>query len=219
MPMGKYHAAGGVSLFVGAWRCGAGVGLAVAVLLGCGSLAAEGWQLRRESAEIKIYTRQSQGSALNAVRIETRLPGPIDRVADLLIDPAKRSLWDDMCATVEVLSRSQLSNTAYFHYAMPWPVADRDVVLATDIRRDEDGLTINSVALSSDYPPQPGRVRVSEAWYLWRLTPVSATATDVVAEMYMDPAGPIPAWLLNRLALSQPAKTIERLRVVLQTDR
>jgi hypothetical protein len=177
------------------------------------------WLLRRESADIKIFTRNMASSDLNAVRIETVLPAELGRVVALLTEVARRPEWDEMCKTVTVLSTADDQQVAYYHYDMPWPVADRDIVLQTEVHRTADAVVILSNAVANDYAPKPERVRVSEAWYRWHLSALSPAQTAVVAEMFMDPAGPIPAWLLNRLALTQPSQTIERLRHVLDTEK
>lgn len=178
----------------------------------------DGWTLRRESAEFKILTRDITGSNLKAVRIETTLPAQLDKVATLLIAPLRRLDWDEMCKNVKILSTSTQSTRAYYHYDMPWPVRDRDIVLETEAYRDGGTLVISSKAVLDKYTPEPERIRVTEAWYRWQLSPVADDKTTVVAEMFMDPAGPIPAWLLNRLALTQPAKTLERLNRVLELE-
>lgn len=177
-----------------------------------------GWTLRRESAELKILTRDIIGSDLKAVRIETTLAAQLDEVATLLIQPLRRRDWDEMCKSVKILSTSEHTTRAYYHYDMPWPVHDRDIILQTDVHREGESLVINSNAISDAYAPDPERVRVSEAWYHWQLSPAANGNTAVIAEMFMDPAGPIPAWLLNRLALTQPVKTIERLNQVLKLE-
>lgn len=177
------------------------------------------WSLRRESAGLRILTRNLTDSDLKAVRIETSLAVELSKVVALLTEASRRPEWDEMCKTVTVLSTSENKQRAYFHYDMPWPVADRDMVLQTEVYRVADAVVILSEAVSNDYALKPGRVRVSEAWYRWRLTALSPTKTAVVAEMFMDPAGPIPAWLLNRLALTQPANTVERLNYVLEFEK
>ncbi len=50
----------------------------------------------------------------------------------------------------------------------------------------------------------------------WTLQASGPDHTQVTAIMYMDPAGPIPSWLINTLSLTQPGKNIDKLKALLE---
>lgn len=189
------------------------------------------WQLKREQLNLKIYTASIENSKLKAVRIETSFKSSVEPLIRLLFDPELRQSWDEMCKQVKVLGRTERENISYLRFDMPWPVKDRDVVMKSQLNITGKVATITSEAGDKSVPRYSQYKRVTEAWYRWQLIDGSEqirsgtladsiaqteAKTALIAEMYMDPAGPIPAWLLNHLALTQPGITIEKLRELVE---
>jgi hypothetical protein len=50
----------------------------------------------------------------------------------------------------------------------------------------------------------------------WVITPLAAGGISLAAEMHADPAGPIPAWLLNWLSVEAPITTLQKIKGILE---
>lgn len=192
-------------------------------LVGPNSHADEPWRLRKSDDDMKIYSRPVADSAIKAIKIETRFSAPPEQVAALLLDTKHRQQWDELCTQSQWLddgltANGELASTLYLYYDMPWPVSDRDVVM--HVRRQSEGnvIRILSQAILSPAFADSGARRIEKAHYEWTLSSIDDNDTAVSAEIFMDPAGPIPAWLLNYLSLTQPGKNIEAIGRMLENS-
>ncbi|MGL6315704.1 hypothetical protein [Vibrio sp. WXL103] len=63
---------------------------------------------------------------------------------------------------------------------------------------------------------EKGKVRIEQINSTWTFTPVSKSQTDVTYQVFTEPGGRLPAWLVNTVAVSQPYKTFLGLREMAQ---
>ncbi|AKH67763.1 hypothetical protein IMCC21906_00068 [Spongiibacter sp. IMCC21906] len=73
--------------------------------------------------------------------------------------------------------------------------------------------------MNSTLKPPRKAVTIQHAWFEWRLQEDNLHRTQVEAIMFMDPAGPTPAGLLNYLSVSQPGENIQKNRNTLSASR
>ncbi len=184
-------------------------------------LAESDWQLVRDKQGIQIYSQPVAGSDLNAVRGVTRVQSSLEKIVTLIRDPALRSRWDEFCGEsylYKILTPSE--ELVYLHSKLPWPVSDRDMLNKVSWSQDPDSLvvTMRSLAMSNMLPEKKGRVRVVVASNDWQLTPLLDGQVEITTIAHLDPAGPLPAWLLNRLSVDAPYKFLANLRELAADD-
>ncbi len=170
------------------------------------------WKLRKSADGIAVYSRSREGWAIDEIKAEAVVAAPLPVLAALLMDPARRSEWDELCRTGRRIDAPDGSEHHYLQYDMPWPVADRDLVLRVQSVRRGEELIISSRAVPQLLPRQPDMVRIEQAEASYRLSPLNSSETRLVTTALVDPNGPIPAWLLNQLSVGQPFAMIEALR-------
>lgn len=196
-------------------RCGARV-LQCMLLSWLAPLAAaeEAWRLEREADGIRVWTRPVEGSPHRAVRARALMAAPMEAIVTVLQDTDACREWAQFCAEAHVHETlGEEEALIYTRNDLPWPVADRDVVSHVRWTRDEASgvVRMDAVATQGEMARQRGRVRLTDASSHWTLRPLTQ-GIEVTTEAHVDPGGPVPAWLTNRLLVDAPFRTLQRLR-------
>ncbi len=175
-----------------------------------------GWQLRKQGDGIRVFTRKVDGSAIDEVRAVADIAAPIADVEALLLDAGRRPQWDGMCRSARrVRNADYPGGVLVILYDMPWPVDDREMVMSLE-RQEKDGVVVLlNQAVAGVVPPNKKAVRIIHANASWTLKPLGESVTRLETTALVDPNGPIPAWLLNTLSVSQPFSMVTRLRELL----
>jgi hypothetical protein len=102
----------------------------------------------------------------------------------------------------------------YNHTATPWPLKHRDFVLHGRWRVEvPSGKLFLEIQSDQDpaCPPFPDKVRgeVRAAYVLTRLGPAK---TRVELEVFADPKGWVPHWIVNWFQSNWPRRTLEGIR-------
>lgn len=198
--------------------------MCVAVAICAGARAADdgAWQLRLNRDGIKVYTRAVTGSRYYAFKATMTIRSSLSAPAALLRDESQCPKWQTMCARATKLSSvSPQEMIVYEVNDMPWPVADRDVVMHVQWHQDEKTLavTMQANAVSGIKPHQRGLIRLTEVSSRWTFTPMGNGMINVTTEAHANPGGGIPSWLVNRSLADSPFETLTNLRKILATGR
>lgn len=184
------------------------------------SAAGEGaWQPQKERDGVQISSRAVEGWSIHEIRGVVRIKARLSAVAAVLLDIDTCLQMNDLATEARVAQRD--SDTHYDFYVamkMPWPVSNRDLVNERRISQDPASLavTFDDEAAPQVVAVRKGYVRMEKSRQLWVLTPVGG---EVQVEMraLTDPNGPIPAMIVNAMAVDGPVKSLLKLRE-LSTD-
>ena len=180
------------------------------------------WRLEREDDGISVYTRRVEDSPHRAVKATMRLTTPIAPLVALVKDTDACAEWAAFCKRAFVAeAASETEAWIYTHNDMPWPVTDRDAVSHVRWYHDagSGAVWMDSVAAPEHLPREKGRVRLEAAVTSWRFTPVGEGVVEITTQAHVDPAGPVPAWITNRLLVDAPIETLRAMRDLLATGR
>lgn len=192
--------------------------LATAWVAQAAAATEDGWRLEKDNDGIQIYTRAVEGWSIREIRGVTRIPARLSSVVAVIDDvPATREL-NDLVSRAEMQNRE--SDTRYRVYTvitMPWPLSKRDILNQREITQDKNtfAVTISDVAAQDVNPPRSGLVRM-DSRQQWVLTPGSDGQVAVELRILTDPNGPIPASIINAMAVGAPFKTLSKLRELTQ---
>lgn len=188
--------------------------LALSAMLLCLPLSAQAdWELEKDEAGIKVYTRKVEGQALKSFRAETTIAATPQALVNTLTDLSRASEWMDRCAQSRVIER--YDDNSYLGYTLvdvPWPLQARDLVTRVHIRRQADRIVIEMKNAPNDYPKQQDVVRMPQYEGQWILIPQSDGRTQVINQGATSPGGSIPDWLANTEVVESPYKTMANLR-------
>ena len=179
------------------------------------------WQLVVEKDAISVFSKPVAGSPIDAVRAQMVVASDLRRVAGLLYATERRPEWDELCAESYVHERIEDTHyLAYIHTQLPWPLDDRDAVARVTWSHDSavQRVVMRSEALAGVIPLHKDRKRIVSATELWELQQLEGGRTRVTVSIEIDPAAPVPAWLINRLSVESPYAMLDNLRNIATGD-
>jgi hypothetical protein len=206
-------------------RC-AGVAACVSSLSHSGTLASASapWQLVKEDAitETRVWLRERVGET-SEFRATTRLRVHLASLVGVLLDDKRTQDWVYRARESVVLqSDGPTRGVTMVVTAMPWPLLDRESIVAWHLEQDPQSLavTLEGDSTPDKLPPNPRRVRMPRFESRWQLTPQRGGYIEVVFEGHGNPGGTLTLPMLrdfvNQAMWQGPWHTINALRDMVQ---
>jgi len=173
------------------------------------------WTLERDVNDIQLYTRVVAGSPINAVKVKTRINATQESVMKAMWGGEGCDTWRTKCKSSKILKTiSTNENYTYFVLNLPWPLADRDIVMHSISQIDitSGKLTVRLKSESSYYPDQ-GYVRAESSGKV-TLSTISDKVVELVQIMHTDLRGKLPTKEVNARTLTSTLKDITLLRAL-----
>jgi hypothetical protein len=180
------------------------------------------WELKRDRDDIRVYTRDVAGSKFKAVKATTTVTAPLSAAVALIRDTSACPQVAALCKKSWV--HKTVSETELYVYSyndLPWPVKDRDVLVRALWSQDPTNfrVTMTATSVTGMMAENDQAIRLREASFNWELVPLEAGRLQVTTHFHIDPAGPMPALVMNLLLVDAPFKTLTNLRSVLETGK
>ncbi|MEQ9545968.1 MAG: START domain-containing protein [Marinobacter sp.] len=182
---------------------------------------ADGWTLRKETDNIKVYTIDQDDSSFQAFKAEALMDTSMENLMAVMVNPNSCVEWVHNCTQSHAFGDGHFHDRyAYSVNNMPWPVADRDYVLRIRTHGEQ---TTGEVVMELNAVPDrreevDGLVRVERSDTLYRFIP-EGDRTRMVWIQHTEPNGAIPGWLVNTLLVDIPVKSMEQLERVTRKER
>ncbi|MBK8970485.1 MAG: START domain-containing protein [Hahellaceae bacterium] len=190
----------------------------VLIFLWSNHTLASGWENVYDEDNITVSTRPVEGSSIRAFHAETSVAASVDSILALMADPAACPLWIHGCLEAKILDTEGFyQRNTYQINDMPWPVADRDLVLEIKISERADGSFQLAMANRPEAIPPTDNVRILKSEGTYFFTPTKDGRTLIRWEQHTDPGGHLPAWLVNQLIIDVPVKTLQNLRRLVES--
>jgi START domain len=178
-------------------------------------IAQKDWELKKDKEGIRVYSRASEHSRFNTLKVETTLPGKVSSLAALILDIDNYPQWSFNTQQAYVLKKGSPSEL-YFYSLIhsPWPATNRDLVVHLRITQDANSKVMNISAESvPDFiPPKKDLVRVPLSTERWVVTPLPDGRIRIDYQLEIDPGASVPAWLINSFSTKGPFETFLHLR-------
>lgn len=180
----------------------------------------DGWELKRNSKGIKVYTRTVEGTNIKEYRSQMLVDTNVDRVVDCVLDYDLMLKWNKTVVDYKVVGKKHGGDLIYMENKAAWPVSNRDNICLVVMKKNYDGSAhIYLESIEEDLVPlKDGVVRMYDVEGVWRIAPYE-NKTLVIQEMYGDPEGNIPAAFVNGYMVSSAFKTFESLRKVVEEKK
>ncbi|HEX9956785.1 MAG TPA: START domain-containing protein [Fibrella sp.] len=182
----------------------------------------DNWHLEKDKNGIQVYSRHLADTRLKEIKVHCEMAGyPAQLVAFFTdVDQYSQVLYKNKKA--RLLRR--VSETELYYYAeseMPWPAANRDVVIRLRFAYDPKvrALQITTTAEPDLVPLQEGIVRVPVWQASWLVQSLSESSMVVDYTFQVDPGGKLPAWLINATAAIGPYQSFVNMREKIQLPR
>ena len=172
------------------------------------------WGEPVKEGDYLLYTRFSEGSEIKEVKLTGTIHANLKAVTHVLETVPEYMEWVYNCQESRLVSMDgPEAFTYYIRIDFPFPLSDRDVVLAAHHGYNPDGSWHGSthVVHPASVPVYDGVVRVKMYHVTWDLTPVDNDEVAFVYTVVMDPGGYIPQWITNLFLSEAPVRTIKDL--------
>lgn len=173
------------------------------------------WNLVKQEEGISVYTKYIEGFDIKAVKVVSIFNCSLTDIIAVFKDVENYPTWVYGCKQASMLK--QLNEKEGIYYSVsdaPWPVSDRDVVMFNTTSQNPESKIVTSVsqAKQGEVPEKEDIVRMMQVKSKWILKPIGNGSVEVTYEIAVNPAGYIPAWLVNLTIDIGPVQTIMALK-------
>ncbi len=183
-------------------------------LISVGACAQQNWQLRKDDDGIKIYTANTPNSNFKSVKVELIINAKPSQLVAFLMDIPRQHDWiynNKVAYIVRKISDNEF--ITYSEYNVAWPCSNRDYVARVVFRQQAPGqVVIDSHSEPDLLPAKEGKIRVKKSEAHWDITTLPNGQLKVVYTVHCDPAGAVPAWLMNIFLTKAPHQTFKKLK-------
>lgn len=173
------------------------------------------WELKKFENGISIYTRIAENSEYKELRAVFQIKTSLSSIIALLNDVESYPEWVYRCGKSKILKKdSEEQLIRYQTIVAPWPVDNRDVAVIVNSYQDEKTkIVYQKVNAVPDYILKvKGHVRIREFRAVWTLKPLKNGIIEVEYELLVNPAGAIPAWIVNMALVDGPYETSLKMK-------
>ena len=174
--------------------------------------AQDTWELRRNENGITIYSRRHDN--LVELHLLTEFNSTTDNLINQLMNIPNYVIWVYGNKRSGIIKKINDHDIIYFTEAhLPWPIADRDLVIELTITPASatNPLTIIAKSIDGILPPKPHFIRVPYSVATWHVIPVPGNKIKIDYTFSLDPGGSIPSWLVNLTIATGPYKSFLKL--------
>lgn len=178
----------------------------------------EEWELKKRTDNIEIYTRDVKESAFKEFKATTIFNNV--SMSEVLDQIYKAPSYHENCAysTSYIIEEMSSPEERFFYYSekLPWPIKNRDVVTKLSLEEQStDKIVLSIKAAPKNISRKDNTIRIQKLKGFWLLErhPEGIKATQ---QIYMDPGGTVPAFIVNSLIVKGPLKTFSTLKKTLK---
>ncbi len=180
-------------------------------------VASADWSLRIEKDDIRVESRPSQDGRYQEFRASMRVATGLGPTIALLRDTDACTVWLFRCQESRVIEEvNQTERTFYQVSSLPFPAKSRDAIFHAAITYRDDKSVLISLDAKPDLLPETGHVRIRHAHGSYLLKPLGQQ-TEVIWQQYVDPAGRLPAWIVNAMLTDLPFQSLLAFRELVLT--
>jgi ribosome-associated toxin RatA of RatAB toxin-antitoxin module len=185
------------------------------------SVSGQDWELMKQDDGIDVYYRDATDSPIKELKINLTVDASLSTIMAVLYDIENYKEWVYSCEESRLVKR--LNETEIYYYNeidFPWPLSNRDMIAHSNIEQDPHTKVVRTQSLSAHYmePEKDGLVRMTVLQINWIITPIGPKETEIEYYLKSDPAGNIPAWVINFAIDHGPTKTMKAFREQLKLE-
>lgn len=195
---------------------------AIVSMLSIPAFAADRWRMVDSKNGIMVFLRPSASHNSNEFKVVAVINAKIEVLVAVLRDIPAFPLWMAHCDVSQLLEHED-DDRYLFHFVqnLPWPAKDRDMVIqATAARNWEQGwfkVDFNTTQYAG-MPPTAGLIRMTASGS-FLLEFIDRHHTQVTFSINADPAGMMPAFVVNRIGRKLTYQTILNMRQIVREKK
>lgn len=173
------------------------------------------WKQVRDRNGVKVYNRRIEGIDFKEFMGEVKIETDLEDLLSIFNDVDLGTEWIENVDHMEEVEKvSENEGYTYTYSKAPWPVKDRDAVAHNliTINLEEKEIRVVQQGAPEKVPSRKDAVRVEKLNSSWVFTEKEDGIVHVRYQVLTDPGGRLPAWLINRVSVSQPYETLLGLK-------
>ena len=175
----------------------------------------DNWHLAKDKNGIQVYTRHAEETKIKEYKAVTTIDALPEKLLPLITTAANYKQW--MSGLKEARTLRWEGDSVYYTWsrlAIPWPFHDRDEVTRSVIVKDSihGSYLIKSTIVKGIVPEKAGLVRMTKGHGHWLLQKLPGDKTKVEFQFLADPAGNLPASIVNLFIVDAPYKSLLNLK-------
>lgn len=179
------------------------------------------WVLSNEKDGLKVYYKDGSDSKVKELKFTFTVNSTLSAIVSLLDDVSSYPKWVYKMDESKVLDRISEKEMYYYNVMdFPWPLSDRDMISHTRIYQDKETkiVTSHSLGAPSHITEIEDIVRIKTLEIKYIIKPNFDGTITIDYYLKSDPAGNLPAWLINLALEYGPTETIKSFRNLLKQE-
>lgn len=173
------------------------------------------WKVALEDDGITVYKRNRTGSAYEEVRAEALLDGKVSQFTPFFNDPVNYKKW--VYGTLESQLLESVKPLDFVFrgvFQIPWPFENRELISRVLIEEQTEPATLTATLSHATTSQQvlPDLVRVERFQSVWRVAQFSERQVQFSIDMYVEPGGQLPPFIVNLVLSRIQLWSIKNLR-------
>ncbi|MDB5231291.1 MAG: lipid-binding domain protein [Chitinophagaceae bacterium] len=172
------------------------------------------WLLKKEKDGIKIFSRLSDQSKFNELKVEFTTKGSLSQLSSIILDVEKNTDWVYNTKSAMLIKKLNADEVIFYsEVALPWPMSNRDFYSHLKVHRDSINktLTVDSRSMPDYLPRKNSIVRIPISQAHWLVTTANSEL-NITYILRVNPGGAVPAWVSNMFSTKGPYESFKKLK-------
>ena len=173
------------------------------------------WTLKTDKEGILVYTQDLENSPFKAIKTVCTIDATLSSLTAVLLDINNSKEWVYATKTCTLLKKFSPTDLIYYsEVEIPWPLTNRDFIVQLKVSQDPKtkAVTIEGDTKPTYLPEKRNVVRIHRSYSKWVIMPLTNGQLRIEYTLEVDPAGTVPAWLINMFATKGPFESFKELR-------
>ncbi len=171
------------------------------------------WELEKDASGIQVYTRKVSVSSIKEYKATTLIKTSLQSLVNKIIDGEHLKDWNYKTTKSSLLEKkSDNEYLVYMYNDLPWPAKNREHI--SELKLDVVSNTLTKISIKSSskkLAEKKGVIRVVNFSGFWLLEKTKL-GVKVTQQMYGDPGGSLPAFIVNAMLVNAPFNTFKLLK-------
>ncbi|MDG3582713.1 START domain-containing protein [Galbibacter pacificus] len=177
------------------------------------------WNLKRNTNNIKVYTRELDSTKFNEYKAVLIARTSIKKALETIVDADNLKKWNYKTPQSKLVKKISDSEFVFWmENDLPWPISNRDHVSSINVSQPEANTykIVIKPADSNYVEKEKNIIRMDNFEGYWLIKEIGKDSVEITQQMYGDPKGTIPSWLVNSILVTFPYHSFENLKEILE---